>query len=77
MADQRSAKVAENGVSPYLQRPLRSFEQAQQDHEHQTADTAAGVRTVTSDASPVNAGLRYNSATLAELPKNISRGCAQ
>lgn len=47
MVDLRPAKAVENGVSPYLQQPLRSFEQAQQDRERQTA--AARGRTVTLD----------------------------
>jgi len=73
VADQKPAKSVEDGVSPYLQQPLRSFEQAQQDRkrqQRQTADAATGVRTVTSYASSVNAGLRRNLAALAELSKN-------
>jgi hypothetical protein len=40
MIDQKATKLVEDGVSPYLQRPLRSFEQAQQDRKGQTADAA-------------------------------------
>ncbi len=60
MNDQKPAKSLEDGVSPYLQQPLRSFEQAQQDRKHQqrqTADAATGVRTITSYASSVRSSL--------------------
>ena len=56
MNDQKPAKSLEDGVSPYLQQPLRSFEQAQQDRkrqQRQAADAARGVRTFTSYASSV------------------------
>ena len=53
MIDQRPAKVVENGVSPYLQQPLRSFEQAQQDRARQTADAAATDPTVTAYATSI------------------------
>ncbi len=40
MADQKPAKSVEDDVSPYLQQPLRSFEQAQQDRKRQQRQTA-------------------------------------
>ena len=40
MNDQKPAKSVEDGVSPYLQQPLRSFEQAQQDRQRQQRQTA-------------------------------------
>ena len=40
MNDQKPAKSLEDGVSPYLQQPLRSFEQAQPDRKRQQRQTA-------------------------------------
>jgi len=40
VTDQKPAKSVEDGVSPYLQQPLRSFEQAQQDRKRQQRQTA-------------------------------------
>jgi hypothetical protein len=50
VTDQRPAKSVEDGVSPHLQQPLRSFEQAQQDRKRQprqtpTAKSKRGKRT--------------------------------
>ncbi len=47
MNDQKPARSVEDGVSPYLQQPLRSFEQAQQDRkrpQRQTAEAKAPRR---------------------------------
>jgi len=75
VADQKPAESVKVGVSPYLQQPLRSFEQAQQDgkrQQRQTADAATGVRTVTSYASSVRgeASLELSDVAAAELPGN-------
>jgi hypothetical protein len=40
LTDQKPAKSVEDGVSPYLQEPLRSLEQAEQDRKRQQRQTA-------------------------------------
>jgi hypothetical protein len=59
-------------VSPYLQQPLRSFEQAQQDREHQTADAPTAGPTVAPYATSIRhkALLELGNIAAAELPTN-------
>jgi hypothetical protein len=70
VVDQRPAKAVENGVSRYLQQPLRSLEQVQQDRERRTAAAATAGRTVTSYASSIRrrASFEFNNVAAAELP---------